>query len=245
MATHHRMKADTGRFHLQTGAVTAKVRYSFTAQFVGGAVLLARRAQQIEGMAKPDGLMRAEHRASVVAAIMQASASLEAELAEVLQYGPGHQLGSKGIDKDALKFLQLIGDAIDRYPGVIERWELLLHVLRRPAMEKGKRPCQEARLLVGLRNELVHYRSNWEGTTTKRALLGGLRAKRFARPPFVEGNANDFPHTILGAECAMWACRTAAHFLDEVCAKLGVPSVLDPWRSPGADLAAVIPARRP
>jgi hypothetical protein len=241
MNTRHVLKAEPGKLSIQGGTARFRTRYSFTVQYVAGAVLLARRVSVIEQTASPDALMRAEHRALIVACVMQASAALESELAEVLEYGPGHHLGSNGIDRDALLFIGPFAEIIGRCPGVLERWAMLLHLLKKPAFDKGQWPYQDAELLVGLRNELVHYRSQWDGVTKKKSVLVGLRAKRFARPTFLADNVNIFPQAVLSAECAEWACVTAAGFLDAAYLRLGVSGVLDAHRRPGAEFEKIIP----
>ena len=69
----------------------ADVRYSFTNQFLRGAALFARRAREIEegGPSTVAESLQTEHRACVVAAVMQAVAALEAEIWEITSHGPG------------------------------------------------------------------------------------------------------------------------------------------------------------
>jgi hypothetical protein len=240
----HVMKAETGKFKTSGSSARMTTRYSFTAQYIGGSAILASRAAEIERQATPTGASRAEHRALVVGSVVQASSALETALAEILMHGPGHHLGTNGLDVEARDFIRPLGEVIDRHPGVLERWRVVLHVLKKPELVRGEWPYQDADLLVGLRNELVHYRSHWEGEMHKRSLLSGLRAKKFRPPAFVKGNVNDFPHNILGADCARWACQTAVDFLDHVYAQLGIRSILDGHRASGADLEQVIPPSR-
>ncbi len=56
---------------------TATTRYSFSAQFLRGAAIFARRAHEIEELETTSEDEQAEHRAFVVGAITQATASLE------------------------------------------------------------------------------------------------------------------------------------------------------------------------
>ncbi len=84
---------------------TADTRYSFTAQFLRGGAIFARRAHEIEASASVSEELRSEHVACVVGAITQAAAALEAEIYEVLIHGPGHHLGSNGINTTARGFL--------------------------------------------------------------------------------------------------------------------------------------------
>jgi len=82
---------------------TIDTRYSFTAQFLRGGAIVTRRAHDIETTSDSSisEELKSEHRASVVGAITQAAAALEAEIWEVLNHGPGHHLGSSGVDASA------------------------------------------------------------------------------------------------------------------------------------------------
>ena len=222
---------------------TLQTRYNFTGQYVGGAALLARRARQIEDTDEPSRLEQAEHKAKVVGAVQQSVAAVEAELNAVAQYGPGHQLGSNGIDHEAREYLEPLAPLIDRASGPLERWANVLHLLKKSALPKGEWPWQDVPLLVDLRNELVHYRSHVGGWTSKGNLLAGLRSKGFKPPPFVPVGANEFPLRTLSADCADWAAITATGFLDATGEALGKPNALDGHRVEGADFESAVPSR--
>jgi hypothetical protein len=218
-------------------------RYSFTAAYIAGAVLFARRARSIEANDASSVEERTEHRAAVAASVMQSSAALECETAEISMHGPGHQLGSNRIDHAAKEFLEPIAGVIDG-ESVLDRYDLILHLLRKPSMDRSRAPHQDADLLIGLRNDLVHYKSHWDGLTGRKSLLNRLAAKKFAPPPwFAEAAVNFYPHRVLSASCADWAAASAARFLDHFYGLLGVPSILDGHRVPGADYRTIIPAR--
>lgn len=206
-------------------------RYSFTGQFLTGAVLFARSALAMEN--RPiDSLTdsdQAAHRAYVVAAVIQTTASLEGEISEVLRYGPGHHLGSDRVDLSAQKVLFPLAEMLDEQP-VLRRYDLVLHVLGLPRLDFGAQPCQDASLLVRLRNEIVHYKSRWGTEMDRESVWRGLRQKGFPRPPFVVGNVNFFPHECLSAATATWAVDTALALLDEFYNRLEVPSPLDAIR---------------
>jgi len=216
-------------------------RYAFTAQFVAGSVLLSQRAAAIEAQPLSSELERSEHRSLVVAAIMQSSAALETELSEIVVHGPGCHLGSNGIDHNAQKFLAPLEPLIDKQSGVLNRWQTLLYLLQKGPFDAGALPFQDASLLVLLRNELVHHKSQWGGALSKKALVERLMARSFQVPPWVLAGHNDFPNRILVADCAQWAAVTAANFLDAVYLLLGVKGVLDHNRNPGSVFESTLP----
>jgi hypothetical protein len=166
----------------------------------------------------------------VVGAIMQATAALECEIWEVMVYGPGHHLGSDGIDYEARDYLAPVAAMIDS-ESVLERYRLVLHFLKKEGLDTGAQPWQDASLVVRLRNELVHYKSKWGKELERSKLLRALQDKNHPKPPFVEGAANYFPYECLSAACASWGVQSCVAFLDAFYANLGFTSRLDPYRA--------------
>lgn len=205
----------------------AEVRYSFTAQFLRGAAIFATRANAIEETADvspSDGPM-VEHRAFVVGAILQSAAALESEISEVIVHGPGHHLGSNALDPVARQFLSPMADVIDRSQ-TLRRYELVLHLLRKPKLSRGHEPYQSADLLVKLRNELVHYKSKWGSLMDREKLFARLENLRFARPKFVPQSTIFFPHRCLNASLASWTVMVSVAFIDGFYRQIGIVSPL-------------------
>lgn len=206
---------------------TAEVRYSFTAQFLRGGAIFAARAHKIEG----DGAdaaseeVQAEHRAYVVGAVIQCAAALEAEISEVAVHEPGHHLGSNGLDLSAQAFLRPFVDVIDDQP-TLHRYELVLHLLRRPAIDRGVHPYQPADLFIKLRNELIHYKSKWGPEMDREKMFARLQQLRLEKPPFISPHTNFFPHQCLSASLASWSVTTVAAFINEFYSALGIASPL-------------------
>ena len=192
-------------------------------QFLDGASLFAQEAASIE--ANPADVseeMRVRHRAFVSAAVMQAVAALESEASEILIHGPGHHLGSNGVDLAARDFLAPVADMVDSLP-VLERFEKVLHLTRKPVMDRGAGPYQNMALVVKLRNEITHFKSLWGSELDRQKLVHQLRDKHFARPPFVSEHSLFFPHQVLGSACATWSVTSAVAFLTDFYEKLGFP----------------------
>jgi len=220
-----------GVLHL-AGTMSADVRSSLTAQFLMAAAMQARAAAGVESHAASQVTddEKIAHRGYVVGAIMQATAALECEIWEVMVYGPGHHLGSNGIDFAARDVLAPIAEAIDG-ESVLERYRLVLHLLKKEGLDAGLQPWQDASLVVRLRNELVHYKSRWGKELERSGLLRALQDKKHPEPPFVEGAANFFPHGCLSAACASWAAQSCIAFLDAFYTNLGFAGRLDPYRA--------------
>lgn len=170
-----------------------QLRYSFTAQFLRGAAMLTGRAHHIEneaGDAVSDEV-QAEHRSYIIGTVIQCAAGLEAGISEIAQYGPGHHLGSNGIDENARALLQPLAEMIDSQP-TVRRYELVLHLLGRPPLDRGRDPHQATSLLIRVRNELIHYKSKWETEMDQEKLFMSLRQLRLQKPPFISPTQNFF-----------------------------------------------------
>jgi hypothetical protein len=212
--------------------IDVDVRFSFTWAFVAGAFQLAKRAQLIEATNAEEltEALKREHRAYVVGAVMQATAALEAEISDVVSHGPGHHLGDEHVDSLSRSFLKPLVDVIDRQPA-LERYELVLHLLKRPSLDRGQEPWASTSVLLKLRNEIVHYKSRWESELMGKKFWNTVRNLRLQPPPFVDANSLYFPHQCLSAACAAWSARCALNFIDAFYERLGIDSPLDPHRA--------------
>lgn len=200
------------------------MRSSLTGTFLHASALFAKRACNIES-ANQNSIeedLRVEHQGAVLAAIMQAVASLEAEIYEVLVHGPGHHRGSNGLDTEAQKFLSPMIDLIDSEE-ILERYSLVLHLLKKKPLPRSNTIWEHTLLLVRLRNSVVHYKSRWNSEVESTKLLTSLKGLRHAKPPFVSENSSFFPRQCLSAACARWAARSALSFLNAFYANLGFP----------------------
>lgn len=206
-----------------TASVNLDLRHSFTFQFLEGARMFASEATLIEEQ-QFDGSdeLRTRHRALVSTAIMQSVAALEAEAYEVANHGPGHHLGSNGIDGAARDFIVPLSDMIDRL-SIIDRFQKILYLAHKPMLNPGGIIMENIDLAVKLRNEITHYKSKWGSQTDREKLVMRLREKKFRLPPFVSEESLFFPHQVLGAACANWCVDSAVAFLAEFCSKLGFP----------------------
>ena len=206
------------------------VRYSFTAQFLIGSAMFAwqsRRMEENMGEKITDD-MRFDHRAFVVSAVMQSVASIEAEISEILLHSPGHHLGSNGIDIEARDYLIPMTDLIDNQPTLL-KYDLVLHLLRKPPIAHGVEPHQSMGTLIRLRNELVHYKSLWGQELDKKNLIKELQSLGFGPNPLYPDNVNFFPHKILSSSCASWAVTTAVNFINCFYERLNIKSPLESY----------------
>jgi hypothetical protein len=157
--------------------VNSTSRYTFTGQFLEASAIFVRRLQAIEAQTDWSESTMPEHRGLVVAVVMQSAAALETESHEICVHGPGAHLGSNGIDEEARALLAPIAKIVDDQP-TVDRFNLILHLLRRPPFPKGAEPYQSAALLIRLRNEIVHYKSAWGNEVDSKKLYSILKVNR-------------------------------------------------------------------
>ncbi len=109
----------------------------------------------------------------------------------------------------------------DRGP-VLSKYQLLLVSAERQRMDLGVQPYQNAKLLIELRNALVHYQpeSVESGVGSKPAK--NLHGK-FAENALMAGADNGWwPDHALGAGCAQWAVDAAEALADAVSDAVGI-----------------------
>lgn len=212
--------------------VTLDTRYTFTGQYLESSAIFVRRARSIEvgASSQTDDSTRCEHRGLVCAVIMQCAAALETEAHEVCAYGPGAYLGSNDTDHEAQRFLSPIADVIDDQ-NTMSRFDLILHLLKKPPLDRGAEPYQSAALVVRLRNELIHYKSHWGAQMESSKLYSALQSLRHEPPTFTNSSMNFFPHRCLSAACSAWALSSVVAFLEHFYSVIGVPSRFRDYRS--------------
>ena len=99
------------------------------------------------------------HRASVVGAVLAATAFLEASINELFYAAGDTNVAHPSLDETTRKSFDALWsvDGFRRSARVLEKFEVALQLAGSVPLAKGSKPYQDARLLVDLRNALVHY----------------------------------------------------------------------------------------
>jgi hypothetical protein len=104
----------------------------------------------------------------------------------------------------------------------LSKFQAALRIARVEPFETGRRPYQDAKLVVELRNALMHYKpetlSAVEPHQFRKALAGKFPPDRLIDTP---GNPF-FPDKCLGAGCAAWAVQSSKALADAFFARLGI-----------------------
>jgi len=173
---------------------------------------------------------QSEHRSFAIAAILCSVTFLESSLNELFASASEERLevggGLGGLTERERQTLRDVTGMVDRNR-LLDKFQLVLHLLGREPFDRGAGPYQDADLLVKLRNVLVHSKPSWEAWgVPEDKLMKSLLGKHFSTHPFINVNpttlAPFFPDRCLGADCARWALHAARSFGDAFFDRLGV-----------------------
>jgi hypothetical protein len=206
------------------GIVTVRIKHSLSKQHVRGARLLAAKASEIEsrGLPIPETVL-VEHRACVMGSIMSAVAALEASINELfLEVRDAEPRTTDTLDERGSGLMVALWAETERLP-ILEKYQRALLFCGRPSFARGQAPFQDADSLVKLRDNLVHYKPEWNDEEGRHQSMMLRLKDKFPLNPTAEGDLW-FPHQCLSAGCASWATQVAAAFLNDFCVRLGVPS---------------------
>lgn len=208
--------------------IELQTRYNFTFNFLVGAAALTKMAIQINNKGvEATETEYFEYKSFVAGSIMQSVAALESEAWSILNHGPGHHLGSNGLDNEAKEILSIIADSLEKEP-ILDRYNLILQLTKRKKLDLGAQPMQDLRLLIGLRNEITHFKSLLTKEMDNKKLLNALEEKDSTRPSFFpQGHMNFFPHICLNHIRAKWAVDTAVAFIDYYYKEMEIKSPIE------------------
>lgn len=212
----------------QVGHVRISIRSYFSTYMLWAARDFASKAAAIEANHKGDSCFDFEHRASVLSAVINAVAFLEAMVNELFQdAADGHNVAGDGyIAPLSPRTLELMREwwlATGRgYERLLEKLQLLLVFAGSAKLEPGAQPFQDAKQLVALRNKLIHYKPESVAADMDHRFAKSLRG-RFPDNVLMVGSGNAWwPDHALGAGCAEWAHDTARVTADTVSERLGI-----------------------
>jgi hypothetical protein len=200
------------------------MRNYFSTQLLWAAEHNADLARQIEEAHDgAESRFDMEHRCYVLASIVTSAAFLEALINELFQDAyDEHGTSGDGyiapIAEDARRRMSDLWRNTDfgRRLETLAKFDLALSAAGLPSLDPGGPPYQAARLLVQLRNAIVHYRPEDLSADDPHAIEKRLR-HRFPDNALMAGSGNPWwPDHCLGAGCATWACTSALALADHV-----------------------------
>ena len=207
-------------------SVTISMRHYLSISHLSAAALFAQQCEEIEIMAKAapiDNPQRRRHNACAVSTVIISAAFLEAVINETFSdcsdaHGseriaslPGRsimgRLWKKGIPRTASY-------------SILDKYDIALELNEKPTFDVGASPYQDVKLLIELRNALIHYEPETiVGHSDHEAPQPHKFEKRLkGKFPIntLTGLGNPFyPDKVLGAGCAKWAVSASIAFTDD------------------------------
>jgi len=170
--------------------------------------------------------IRPKHRAYVVGSILTSVAFLEATINELFSHAADTDW-SMPFMKDSPRCREALAQAwsekdTERLP-TLKKYDRALRLREPPRRSSSIELREEVKLVIAVRNQLVHYRPEWVAMPGEDALLSDEAkhwlqrklADRFADNPFTGSDDAYWPEKCLGAGCALWAKRVTEGFVDE------------------------------
>jgi hypothetical protein len=223
-----------------TGALSVASRHYVAGQHLWSARHHARLCAELEAEKTGKTAFDIQHRAYAVNAVLSAVVFLEALVNETFQ---------DAADGNASRIVPLDHRCIERmgefwndpeapgqYARTLDKFQKALLLADRPQLDAGAAPYQDAKLLIGIRNRLVHFRPAWMTAGEESKEEAQLKGK-FVQNALMAGMGNPwFPDKCLGAGCAQWSWKTSLALADEWTKRLGIPRPYqadnDSWPQP-------------
>lgn len=202
---------------------------------LSAAALFAHKATKIEQQFKfgGDGECRVsrEHGAYVASSVMLSAAFLEATINELFSDCAERSITRLNPLSATRLMTTMWNRGIPRTArySIIEKYDIALELNEKPPFVQGTNPYQDTKLLIELRNALIHYEPETVLTTATPYLNSSDIHKfekrfkgKFALNPLTGAGNAFYPDKLLGSGCAMWAVNTSVAFADEFFSLLGV-----------------------
>lgn len=205
-----------------TNRELAAISSPMGASYMKTAFLFAERAKRVEITPPADLFERfVLHESLVKSSLLSSVCALESTINEWFSYPD--EIATEPRPEIGLRIQQLWSLGVPRTASfqILQKYQIGLALTRQPIFEEGQEPYQSARLLVELRNWLVHYEPTWEpipaheetGHFQPHKLVRRLRGK-FEPNPLCAPHAPFWPLKCLGAGCALWAAEAAFALMD-------------------------------
>lgn len=170
-----------------------------------------------------------EHSGLVLSSIVSSVAFLEAAVNEFFQDAhDGHGLKDDGyiapLPAGAVDAMAAVWEATEdgKTLRLLEKWQLLLRLAEKDPLDTGRAPFQDAKLVLDLRNVIVHHRPEDLGVEEHK-LERRLKGKFEPNALWAEASGGSWwPNGCLGHGCAKWAATSVVAFADRVCGEVGI-----------------------
>jgi hypothetical protein len=97
---------------------------------------------------------------------------------------------------------------------ILEKFEFALLLGEKPSINKGAAPYQDVKIVIDLRNALVHFKPEWDTQADRHLKLSRKLQNKFHPSPFLNDDLI-FPRRWATHGCMRWAVQTCLDFAAE------------------------------
>lgn len=223
-------------------------RDCFSVRYIQSAALLCQLAYAIEQESREakeiPAALQLRHEVFVLNSVLSSVSFLESTINEL--YADVADEAYCFADEKQEALLRLIGEKwkneknFDRAP-LLNKYQKILVIAGAPSFEEGDQAFANLRILIDIRNHLMHYTREWV-VLGKRGFRDALEEttggkfekilrQKFATNPLAQKNQPFFPDKCLGHGCAEWAVVNSLIFTDAFFRRLELPSPYEGVRS--------------
>jgi hypothetical protein len=228
---------------LETSGDESAIRFRdcFSVRYMQSAALLCQLAFSIEQEYREVGKIPADlhlqHEVFVLNSVLSSVSFLESTINEL--YADVADEAYYFADEKHEEILRLIGEKwkneknFDRAPLLI-KYQKILVIAGKPSFDEGDQAFANLRILIDIRNHLMHYTREWvvlgelgfrdAGEETTSGKFEKILRQKFAANPLAYKNQPFFPDKCLGHGCAEWAVVNSLIFTDEFFRRLELPA---------------------
>jgi hypothetical protein len=229
MEEPHRTEVGTADESDMAMPIRLSMRNYFSTNFLWTALHTSQLVAKLEAEEGERPRFDMAHRSLAATSVVASGAFLEATPSELFQDAhDGHGVRDDGyiapLRPEAVAAMAMVWRATNggRTLNPVQKWQWLLECCGQARLENGAPPVQDAALLTGLRNALVHFKPENIAADEEHDLERRLRGK-FRDNRLMEGSPNPWwPSHGLGHGCTEWAVRSARALSDQVLAEVGI-----------------------
>ena len=216
-------------------------RDCFSVRYIQSASILCQLAFAIEQEYREEKEISAafqlRHEVFVLNSVLSSVSFLESTINEL--YADVADGAYYYADEKHEVLLRLIGEKwnneknFDRAP-LLSKYQKILIIAGMPSFDEGDQAFANLRILIEIRNHLMHYTREWvvigdrgcrgTGEETTSGKFEKILRQKFATNSFALKNQPFFPNKCLGHGCAEWAVVNSLIFTDEFFRRLELPA---------------------
>lgn len=205
--------------------VSVKQRYNFAVQHLLAAARFSRQCFNVETAHTNHafGPFFDEVLSYVSGTILCSVAALEANINELFA---DIQDGIKVIDGFNTKLLENSWTDIEKL-SILEKYGKFFELAKSEKLDKGGRAYQFVKILINVRNALIHYKPEWHAEKKEHYKISQQLKGKFILSAFVDESSPIFPMRCMTHHFAEWAVLSVLEFSDWFATSLNIPNRFD------------------